>query len=957
MDKNFNFILIEKKIQKIFKKNNFFCSDNKNIIKNNFCIMVPPPNITGYLHIGHAFQQTIMDVLIRYHRMSGKNALLQMGTDHAGIATQMVVERNLFEQKGKNKNSYTRKEFIKKIFNWKKKSESIMFDQIKRLGHLINWNEVRFTLDTDFSIAVKKVFIMLYKDGLIYRNKKLVYWDPKFKTVVSDLEVENRAGSNTMWYIEYFLIHDSCRHIKFINKASVVIATTRPETLLGDTALAVHPDDVRYKKYIGCFVKVPIVDRIIPIISDVSIDMSKGTGCMKVTPAHDFNDYEIGQRNKLSMIDIFSKSGTILNKLNIFNYRGQKIKLFNSFIPKDLRSLDRFLARKKILSMLKKIGCLKKSIICRNSIPYGDRSGVVLEPKLTNQWYLSTKLLSITAVNAVKEKKIVFIPQQYTNMFLSWMNNIQDWCISRQLWWGHQIPVWYDVHDNIYVGENETSIRQEYSLDKDILLFQDPDVLDTWFSSSLWTFAGLGWPVDNKKLSIFHPTDVLVCGFDIIFFWIARMIMITMYILKDKHGNAQIPFKTVYLTGLIRDENGQKMSKSNGNVLDPIDMIDGISLIKLIKKRTKNLIHNKKISKIVKNNTIKYFPHGICAHSTDAVRYTFISLATTSRNINWDMNRLNGYQNFCNKIWNASRFVIKNIKNTVYQKKIFSSLLLDHWIYFKLNNVINKYHVLLKLFRFDRLSRLLYKFIWNIFCDQYLEMIKPILQFGLDYEVNAVKNTLFRILSAILLMIHPIMPFITTYIWNFLYQLNKQFNSIIFLNSFPKYYSHYNNSDINKFMSWFKKIISVLRCVRVDTKVKHTTLLQVYLKNISLDQKVFLNENNTLLKKIAYLDCLTEIVDIDNLSSYIMRIIDDVEIFILINSKLNIDIELKRIDKKILVINKNIKKIKSLLLNKNFLKKAPSYFISEQKLSLKNSENSLKKMNHQKQKLFQKLLV
>ncbi|VFP81142.1 Valine--tRNA ligase [Buchnera aphidicola (Cinara kochiana kochiana)] len=948
MDKNYNFSIIEKKIQKFCKNNQNSCNhDNKNKIKNNnFCIMVPPPNITGYLHMGHAFQQTIMDVLIRYYRMSGKNTLLQMGTDHAGIATQMIVERHLLKKEGKNKNLYSRKEFIDKIFDWKKKSESIMFNQIKRLGHLINWDKVRFTLDSDFSIAVRKVFIMLYKDGLIYRKKKLVYWDPKLQTVVSDLEVENRIGNNTMWYIEYLLTYD-CNRVKFINKKKIVVATTRPETLLGDTALAVHPDDIRYKKYIGCFVIVPIINRIIPIISDVSIDISKGTGCMKVTPAHDFNDYDIGQRNKLPMINIFTKNAKILNKLNIFDHAGKKTKIFHSFVPEDLRSLDRFVVRKKILLILKTIGLLKKSIVCTNSVPYGDRSGVILEPKLTNQWYLSTKSLSSVAINAVKEKKIVFVPKQYTNMFLSWMNNIQDWCISRQLWWGHQIPVWYDLQDNIYVGENEKSIRQEYSLNKDIILNQDPDVLDTWFSSSLWTFAGLGWPINKKKISMFHPTDILVCGFDIIFFWIARMIMITMHIIKDKHGNSQIPFKTVYVTGLIRDEDGLKMSKSHGNVLDPLDMIDGISLIELIKKRTKNLINNK-TSKIVKINTIKNFPNGISTHSVDAVRYTFISLATMSRNINWNMNRLKGYQNFCNKIWHASRFVIKNVKNNIYRKKNIPTLLLDQWIYIKFNNVIKKYHNFIKLFRFDLLSVLLYKFIWNTFCDQYLEMIKPILQFGLDYEKKEIKNTLLNILGSLLLIIHPIMPFITTYIWNILCKLNAEFNSNIFLNSFPQYNIAFCNRYIIEFMSWFKKIISILRCIRVDTRVRHTKLLTVYLKNISFTQRIFLHENNFLLKKIAYLNGLIEIADLDNRSSYIMRVIDNVEIFILIDSQFNINIELNRINRKIISINKKIQEIRFLLLNKNFLNKAPSCFISEKKLLLINLKNSLKKIISQK---------
>ncbi|VFP81521.1 valine--tRNA ligase [Buchnera aphidicola] len=952
MDKNYNFHLIEKKIQKYCKKNKIFFHNNSFLKNDNFCIMVPPPNITGYLHMGHAFQQTIMDTLIRYHRMSGKNTLLQMGTDHAGIATQMVVERYLLMKEGKNKNSYSREEFIKKIFDWKKKSELVMFNQIKRLGHLINWKDVRFTLDSNFSQAVKDVFITLYKDGLIYRRKKLVYWDPKFQTVISDLEVENQIHKNKMWYIKYFFTESHDNN----NKKYITVATTRPETLLGDTALAVHPDDKRYTKYIGCFVNVPILNRSIPIISNKSIDISKGTGCMKVTPAHDFNDYDIGQCNKLPMINIFTKDGKILKKLNIFNYKGKKKKIFNDFIPKNLQNLDRFTARKNILFTLKKEGFLSRVISYKINIPYGDRSGVILEPMLTNQWYLSTKILSIEAIKAVKENKIIFIPKQYKNMYLSWMNNIQDWCISRQLLWGHRIPVWYDSFNNIYVGENEESIRKEYSLKKDVPLTQDSDVLDTWFSSSLWTFAGLGWPLDIKKINMFHPTNVLVCGFDIIFFWIARMIMMTMYIIKDKLGNSQIPFKYIYITGLIRDEQGQKMSKSYGNVLDPLDMIDGISLEKLIEKRTKNLINSKQIN-LVKKNTINKFPKGILTHSADSLRFTFLSIASTSRNINWNMNRLKGYQNFCNKIWHASRFVIKNIDKTVFKKKNISSLLLNQWIYIELNKVIKKYHYFLKLFRFDQLSTLLYKFIWNKFCDQYLEMIKPILQYGSLYEINSVKISLFFILSKILLLVHPVMPFITIYIWSILQKLNKIFHPIIILNTIPQYNKNLKNVYITKFMNWFQKVISILRSIRVDSKVEYTRLLKVYYKNISLYKKIFLQENNVILKKIAYLKCIVEIQSPLNLSSVIMRIIDGVEIFISVDSCFDIKIELQRLDKKILLLEREIHKINYFLLNKKILMNAPSCFILEKKSLLKNNFDILKKINNQKKILLKKILT
>ncbi|ABJ90692.1 valine--tRNA ligase [Buchnera aphidicola] len=951
MKKNYDFDVIEKKVQKYCNDNNFFFHKNYYFKGKSFCIMVPPPNITGSLHMGHAFQQTIMDVLIRYKHMCKRNTLLQMGTDHAGIATQMVVERYLLHKEGKNKNLYTRKEFVKKILDWKKKSELIMFNQIKRLGLLIDWKKTRFTLDSNFSIAVNKVFIKLYEDGLIYRSKKLVYWDTQLKTVISDLEVENKISNNTMWYIKYFFVKK--KNKKNLYEKYIVIATTRPETLLGDTALAVNPNDIRYKKYIGSLVYVPIINRIIPIISDINIDIKKGTGCMKITPAHDFNDYSIGVRNKLPMINIFKKNGKILKKLNIFDYTGKKTNIFDSDIPKDLQNKDRFIARKIILSKLKKTNFLKKSVSYKIGIPYGDRSKTILEPMLTNQWYLSTKSLAKIAITAIEEKKIKFIPKQYKNMYLSWMYNIQDWCISRQLWWGHQIPVWYDKKNNIYVGKNESSVRKKYFLKNDVFLYQDPDVLDTWFSSSLWTFAGLGWPIDIKKFNDFHPTNILVCGFDIIFFWISRMIMITMHIIKDKNGNPQIPFKKIYITGLIRDELGKKMSKSFGNTLDPIDMVNGIHLSDLIHKRINNSFNEKKIKQI-KLSTKKNFPDGISKHSVDALRYTFLSLASTSRNISWDMNRLKGFQNFCNKIWNASRFVIKNISKHVF-KKNFSFTLIDKWILIELNDVIKKYHFFFKKFRFDNISVVLYKFIWNKFCDQYLEMIKPIFKNGFNCEINSIKNTLCILLRKIILLIHPIMPYISIYIWKMLQKLNKKFNSKIIMNSFPIYNIGLNNIYIKKFMNWFQKIISILRCVRLDTRVSRTTLLIIYLKNIPFNKKIFLQENNIFLKKIAYLKLIIEINKISNLPSSIVRFIDNMEIFIPINSFLNVDLELKRLNKKIIFLEKQIKILKTQFLNTNFLIHAPSNLIKEKRSLLKRNYSILKKINYQKKILLKKI--
>lgn len=951
MEKIYNPKKVEHHIQKYWKKNNLYLQNIKEN-KKFFCIMMPPPNITGNLHMGHAFQQTIMDVLIRYNRMCGKNVLFQMGIDHAGIATQIVVERYLLKTKGRKKKSFSREEFINEIFVWKKKFELNIINQVKRLGNLINFNDLCFTLDKNFSKAVKKAFIMLYKDGLIYKKKKLVYWDTSLKTVISDLEVENKVFSSTMYYIKYPIFSKN----NIFNKNDIkylTIATTRPETLLGDTALAVNPNDIRYNNYIGKFVKVPIINRIVPIIGDNTIDINKGTGCMKVTPAHDFHDYHIAQNNKLFMINIFTLEGKILHELEIFNYKGDLIKNINCCIPTMLHNKDKLIARENILYLLKNMGLLKSSVSCTSSIPCGDRSGTILEPMLTNQWYLRTKSLAKVAITLVKEKKIIFFSKQYKNMYLSWMNKIEDWCISRQLWWGHQIPIWYDYKNNkTYVGKDEKTIRKENSISDKIKLVQDQDVLDTWFSSSLWTLAGLGWPNDFTKLKYFHPTSVIVSGFDIIFFWIARMVMVTSYITKKIYGTIQIPFKKIYITGLIKDEVGQKMSKSKGNTLDPLDMMDGIVLSKLIKKRIFNLI-KPQLHKKIEKHTIKTFPNGIESYGADALRFTFLSLASTSRNINWDMNRLKGYKYFCNKIWNASRFIFLNTSKIIKKKYVYN-FFISHWIKIELNKIIKNYHICLKKYRFDMLTTILYKFVWYKFCDKYLEIIKPIFETGSNKDVNLIKNTLIYVFNIIIRLLHPIMPFITETLWNNFNNFKMIKKKSIILTSIPKYKKNKYSVFLLKFVKWFQKVISIIRKIRINTKVKYNIFLTLFIKHSSIYKKIFIEENYNFLKKILFLKNIITIKKYNQIPLSIYRLIDDVELFIPVSYLVDINVELIRLNKEIISIKKIIIKINKKLQNENFMKKAPHDIILEQKNLLNKNSIMYNKLLRQKNFLLYK---
>ena len=946
MEKTFDSHAIEQSIYQYWEQSGFFKASGDKT-RPSYCIMLPPPNVTGRLHMGHAFQQTIMDTLIRYHRMQGDNTLWQAGTDHAGIATQMVVERKIAAEEGKTRHDYGRDAFINKVWQWKGESGGTITRQMRRLGDSVDWTRERFTMDDGLSAAVQEVFVRLYQEDLIYRGKRLVNWDPKLRTAISDLEVENKEVKSHMWHLRYPL-SDGLRTKE--GKDYIVVATTRPETMLGDTAVAVNSEDPRYKDLIGKCILLPIVNRRIPIVGDEHADMEKGTGCVKITPAHDFNDNEVGKRHNLPMINIFTEDACIRNEAQVFTVTGEPSDVYSGTIPEELQGLERYEARKVIVARFEELGLLEKIEDHTLMQPYGDRGGVPIEPLLTDQWYVRASVLAGPAIEAVEDGRIEFVPKQYENMYFSWMRNIQDWCISRQLWWGHRIPAWYDENGKVYVARSETEAREQYKISPDIKLRQDEDVLDTWFSSALWTFSTLGWPEQTPELKIFHPTSVLVTGFDIIFFWVARMIMMTMHFMKDENGQSQVPFRKVYVTGLIRDEEGQKMSKSKGNVIDPLDMIDGISLEDLVSKRTGNMMQPQKAEKIA-NRTRKQFPEGIEACGTDALRFTLTALASSGRDINWDMKRLEGYRNFCNKLWNASRYALMNAEGrTVVPPKAEDLSIADRWILSRLQLAIKDVRSAFDTYRFDQASAALYEFIWNEFCDWYLEFTKPVMRQGCEAAKNAAVHTILSVLETMLRLAHPVMPFITEEIWqNTAPLIRSDFikgKSSVMLENYPQYCPEKVDNEVLAQLDFIKELIVGIRNIRAEMKIGPAVKLKALIKASGNDDQV-VTANEGFIKALANLEDIHILGRDEKQPLSVTKLAGNSELLIPMVGLIDKNAEIARLNKELERLKGECSRIEAKLGNEAFVGKAPAQVIEKEKSKLADYQSQESKIASQ----------
>ena len=947
MEKTYQPSEIEQNWYQTWEKNGYFKPSNEG---PSYTIMIPPPNVTGSLHMGHAFQDSIMDALTRYHRMKGHNTLWQVGTDHAGIATQMVVERKLAAEEGKTRHDLGRDAFLDKIWEWKEESGGTITRQLRRLGASVDWDHERFTMDDGFYKAVQEVFVRLYKDDLIYRGKRLVNWDPKLHTAISDLEVENKDKKGHMWHFRYPLA-DGLKTQE--GKDYIVVATTRPETMLGDTGVAVNAKDPRYQNLIGKEVMLPIVNRAIPIVADDHADMEKGTGCVKITPAHDFNDNLVGKRCNLPMINIFDKNAAILSEAEVYDVNGNPSNAYDTALPKEFAGMDRFDARKAIVSELDEMGLLEDVKEHDLVAPYGDRSGVVIEPLLTDQWFVRAAPLAEPAMKAVEDGEIQFVPKQYENMYFSWMRDIQDWCISRQLWWGHRIPAWYDDEGNIYVGRTEAEVRKENNIADSIILKQDDDVLDTWFSSALWTFGTLGWPEATERLKTFHPTDVLVTGFDIIFFWVARMIMMTMHFMKDEDGKPQVPFKYVYVTGLIRDENGDKMSKSKGNVLDPLDMIDGIELETLVEKRTGNMMQPQLAEKIAKR-TRKAFSEGISAHGTDALRFTLFSLASTGRDINWDMKRLEGYRNFCNKIWNAARYVLMNTEdhNCGQNNEAFELSLADKWIISRLQQTEAAIEKHVSDFRLDLASQALYDFIWNEYCDWYLELSKPILTNDQSSEALKLgtRRTLVRVLEAVLRLAHPFIPYITEEIWQRIAPLAGKSGDTIMTQAYPVQDTSKIDALALGDVEWLKGVIIAIRNIRGEMDISPAKAIPVYLKAGNAEDKRRFKENAGFISSLAKLETM-QWLDEEEAPMSATQLVGGMEVLVPMAGLINVDAEVARLNKELDKAAKEIGRLSGKLNNEKFVSNAPDDVVAKEKAKLAEAESQQVKLKEQLTKI------
>ena len=940
MDKTYQPHAIETALYQNWEAKGYFAPQGSG---EPYTIMIPPPNVTGSLHMGHGFNNSIMDALIRFRRMQGRNTLWQPGTDHAGIATQMVVERQLAAD-GIGRHDLGREKFLEKVWEWKEQSGGTITRQIRRLGSSVDWSRERFTMDDGLSEAVKEAFVRLHEDGLIYRGKRLVNWDTKFHTAISDLEVENHDEKGSLWNLRYPLA-DGKKTAE--GNDYLIVATTRPETMLGDSAVAVHPEDERYKALIGSFVELPLLGRRIPIIADDYCDPEFGTGCVKITPAHDFNDYEVGKRHNLPLINIFDKNAAVLATAQVFNLDGSVNEQIEANIPAQFAGLDRFEARKQIVAAFEAAGLLEKIEDHALKVPKGDRSGTVIEPWLTDQWYVSTKPLAEKAIAVVESGEIQFVPKQYENMYFSWMRDIQDWCISRQLWWGHRIPAWYDDAGNVYVGRDEAEVRAKHNLG-DANLRQDEDVLDTWFSSGLWTFSTLGWPQQTDFLKTFHPTDVLVTGFDIIFFWVARMIMLST------HLTGQIPFKTVYVHGLVRDGQGQKMSKSKGNVLDPLDIVDGIDLESLVAKRTSGMMQPKLAEKIAKQTRAE-IPEGIAAYGTDALRFTNLALASTGRDIKFDMGRVEGYRNFCNKLWNAANFVIENTddKDTGINGEVVELSPVDRWIISALQRTEADVTRHLDAFRFDLAAQTLYEFIWDEYCAWYLELVKPVL-----WDENApierqrgTRRTLVRVLEVILRLAHPFMPFITEEIWQRIKAQAGVQGETLMLQPWPVANESRIDAAAEGDIEWVKQLMLGVRQIRGEMKISMAKRIDIIVANTSAEDLRRLADFEPLLSKLAKLESVRVLAAGEEAPMSATTLVGEMEVLVPMAGLIDKDAELARLDKEVARLEGEVKRVGGKLANEGFVAKAPAEVLEKERAKLAEAEQALAKMVEQRGKI------
>jgi len=936
MDKTYNPHAIEQRWYERWEQTGQFAPAGAG---DPYCIMIPPPNVTGSLHMGHGFNNTVMDTLIRFHRMRGRPTLWQPGTDHAGIATQMVVERQL-EADGKSRHDLGRAAFIERIWEWKEESGGTITRQLRRLGSSLDWQHERFTMDDGLSNAVREVFVRLYEEGLIYRGKRLVNWDPKLHTAISDLEVISEEENGHMWHMRYPLSNGT---------GHLTVSTTRPETMLGDCAVAVNPEDERYRHLIGELVELPLTGRRIPVIADEHADPEFGTGCVKITPAHDFNDYEVWQRHRDELPIVDQVHGGLINIFTVDAAVRDNDADETPVIPARYIGMDRYAARKAIVADLEAQGLLDKIVDHKLVVPRGDRSGVVIEPFLTDQWYVRVGPLAEPAIKAVENGNIRFVPDNWKNTYYEWMRNIQDWCISRQIWWGHRIPAWYDDTGNTYVGRSEDEVREQHKLAADYPLRQDEDVLDTWFSSALWPFSTLGWPEETARLQQFYPTSVLVTGFDIIFFWVARMIMMGL-----KFMDGQVPFKEVYVHGLVRDSHGHKMSKSKGNVLDPIDLIDGIGLEALVAKRTGGLMQPQ-LAKKIEKQTRKEFPDGIPGFGTDALRFTYAALAATGRDINFDLGRIEGYRNYCNKLWNAARYVLMNTEGRDCGAGGGATELnaADRWIISRLQQTGQVVIESIDSYRFDLAAQAIYAFTWDEYCDWYLELSKPVLTDPNSTEAaqRGTRQTLVRVMEVLLRLAHPVIPFITEEIWQRMAPLAGIEGETIMHQPYPAPDTDRIDAEACREIEWVMETIIGVRKIRSGMNIDPRKPLPVLLQGGSAADKERMQRNRHYLEVVGRIDAVTWLEPGEDAPESATALVGEMKLLIPLSGLIDKEAEISRLAKELERKTGELERCEKKLTNSGFVDKAPAAVVDKEKAKALDLKTAISSLEEQQQKI------